>query len=187
VTVDTKRFTVDPQEVEAWIREVPRAERSSLLDALFEFGQMKMEGARDHTDAIDSKAVAIVGWSSAMVAFLVSILMDGPQSWVWVHTAATVVACAALVSAAVAVWLAWSAHAPRQWRSPSTRDWFERDYFDDVSTLRTFHVVQMLKSVQSTDAQNDQKGTALWRAQLAQLVATGATISLVVFRLFVFR
>ena len=157
------------KQIEAALLEQKSSE--PLLSAVENFGGIMVNEVVGRTTTIEAKAVSVLGWTTALLAFL---LFDRAENQSVFATDGRLL----LLTLVAVLWaLAASAYAAgaRRWRWPSARDWFCTDYFDDPSKLRVYHQIALLETCQAHHRINEAKGRALTHAQWALLLAALVT------------
>jgi hypothetical protein len=108
---------------------------TEVSDELLSFGQMLLDEANDWAKQIDSKATGVLGWATAILAFLFTQLTK---------TSGMVNLSLGVASgsfAMLAVRRAYKAlQARKGWLWPSDRDWFEETAFGSADELKRFHI-----------------------------------------------
>jgi hypothetical protein len=132
------------------------------------------------SNVLDSKAVSIMGWTSALLALFI---------WqpTWAHTPAVPIldvlaAIGGALGAAVSLAASGVALRIRQWSWPSQDDWLRSDLFGHPSVLKRFHLVSMLETHDDHCNVNARKAHALKVAQMALLCAGGCLVAQLLLR-----
>ena len=110
-------------------------EDPAITDQLYAFGSVLLNEIGVRATQIDTKATTAMGWSTAILAFLLAQLgrVNGKLDIAFTIIAATLAFAAAA--------LAFAAIQPRtQWEWPSDLDWFQRAAFPSADRLKRYHV-----------------------------------------------
>ena len=152
-------------------------EQSEVTDQLYVFGSVLLAEIQDRAKQIDEKAVTVLGWSLAVLAFLFT------QANNFGSGAALFLAIICAISASLATICAYRAReARRAWGWPSDMDWFEAAK-DGADELKRYHIRAMHAARQAQLDLTGIKGTWLIRSEKL-LVFAGATLGVaVLFRL----
>ncbi len=178
--------TVNPKEGAVRSVDVKEAQTKLLsqpyekvADQLYSFGALLLGEVQQRTTALDAKLTSVLGWTAAMLAFL----LIGNQSWVaapmdslarlqnWLMIFAAVLAIGAIFCAFLGM-------KTTLWIWPSQRDWFKMSLFDQGLTLKKFHIIAMLEAHQAHNHLNQDKGKWAWHSQwLLAVAATSVGLS----------
>jgi hypothetical protein len=142
-----------------------------VTEALEEFGTLMLEELREHTYGLESKAMSTLGWSAALLVFLLFPFGEGASGPL--ATLPRVVRLTAATAATVAIVFAYLALRLTKWAWPSEHDWFREDLLSDPSALRRHHVQSMLATYRDNRRRNQQK---IRRAKIAELCLVIAAI-----------
>ena len=141
-------------------------EDMGVTDELLAFGQMLVEEVQQRVGQIDSKAAMVLGWSTAVLAFLLDRLRD--VSVVWSLGLSLVGGLCALFAAI----LAYRALRARQgWKYPSDADWFQKSALVSGDELKRFHIRCWHEIRKSQNALVEQKGKLLLSSQWLLVIA----------------
>lgn len=157
---------VDINQVIEFMNGDPSA---ATVTELYDFGKLLLDHIRAVRTSYDTKLSSCLGWSSAMLALLVSGLMKwvGPNLPGYLASAGTVLALGAVMASIFGL-KSWGG---LKW--PSEKDWFAPDFLDDADLLKRQHVVAMLEAHQSYSLRTQRKGYAL---MLAEYLLAGAAL-----------
>jgi Type I restriction modification DNA specificity domain len=141
------------RRLEAYFERIPEA--SSLAFAL---GQQLLQEVNDRSAQIDAKGISILGWSGALLAYL---LIHAPQIYradsIMVEALGTVALLLAFLAAFSG---SWSART-RKWRGVSDKTWFPDPLLViDLEHLRQHYVAELHESRSTWDRGCQQK--AFW-------------------------
>ena len=156
--------SINIDDAKAALRAHPTRE---VLDELRGFGDLMMSEVVSRAGLLETKALGALGWASVILAFL---LLGGPtwRNVAWWQTCGLVLgALAALFSAE----RSFDALRVRKWTWPSQRDWFRSDLFDDVNSLRIYHLLALLENHETHSLANGEKARSLEWAQWGLLLA----------------
>lgn len=147
-------------------------ENATLYDELHTFGELMLDEVTARTEALDSKANSILGWTSGLLALFV--WSPPAQGSSWLESIAALIgaggALVALIESALALRV-------RQWEWPSQQDWFHTDVFDDVLCLHRLHLLAMLEAHEARCGGNEKKAHALKIAQVGLVLAGLALVA----------
>jgi hypothetical protein len=135
------------------------------VEELHRFGQSVLSEAQQRGAALDAKLIAILGWSSAVLAFL--LFSSSGSKWV---------SAAAMIASAAAVLLSFLGLRSRMYCAPSEVDWFREELLDHPSRLKRHHVISMLTAHQSETSRSLSKMSFLARAEVALVSAAALVI-----------
>jgi hypothetical protein len=145
-------------------------EQSEVTARLEDFGRFLISANRERTKAIEGKATLIVGYSVAVLAFLVSkeptqSVMGAMWPPLGVRVA-SICAAISLMFAFIALWVKSS-------RWLSDRQWFENenDVMEDDDRLRRCHVLAMHAANAKLRVSNDEKADNVRVAQASMIIA----------------
>ena len=153
--------TVDPEEIK---RLLEGTQNQELVDELFEFGQLLLDEVQQRTAQLDTKLISLLGWTAAILAFL----LVGDASWLesaYRSPATAILMLLATFCSICAVVCSFLGVKTAVFRSPSESDWFQTDLFDNVLDLKKQHLRSMLDAHQSSNQINAQKGNRAREAQ----------------------
>lgn len=145
---------------------------SDTVDELYEFGTLLLAEVQGRSAALDSKLTSILGWSSALLGFL---LVGAPGGFLG--------DLLLLVAAGLALGAVISSSAGLRiviWMTPSEQDWFRDGLMDSPERLRSYHVISMLNSHQDHEREMGKKAAHLVRSEKL-LVATAVLIAVALF------
>ena len=128
-------------------------EETDVIDHLYSFGLMLTAEIGQRSDRIESKANLVVGWSTAILAFLVTQLGKLTAS----RHALQLIAIGIALLAMSALWCAFLALKSRSdWIWPSDKDWFCESEVGSSERIKKFHL-QCLHGVRQTHQRITQK------------------------------
>ncbi len=158
-------------------QELPGAEVDELLakysseevtKELFDFGQMLLAADDERVGLIDSKATTLVGYSSAILAFLLIRGTGWTHSWPELIAIAIVgvIAGLACLSAGIALWGA------QNWRQLSEVTWFPREQvLAGSDPLKRFYISAMHQVLQDNHRIANRKADQMIIAQVLVALA----------------
>lgn len=154
--------TVNSKEIE---RLLLANKYEELTEELFSFGQLLLDEVQQRTAQLDTKLISLLGWTAAILAFL----LVGDASWVEsAHKpgiATTIVMLLATLSSLGAVACSFLGVKTAMFQFSSEKDWFETSLFNDVLTLKKFHLISMLETHQAHGRVNERKGQRAHEAE----------------------
>jgi hypothetical protein len=169
----TSTIELEPATVDALV-DGPRSPEST--DRLLDFGRALLRANDERAAALDSKATMIVGYSTAVLAFMLSRSMPvvGQPFWLvlpWLS--AGIFAAIACVSAGMAL------RAAQNWRNMGEATWFPKDVatIADPDRLGRWYLTAMHQSLQENHRITNQKASETICAQLA-VSAAGTSLAL---------
>jgi hypothetical protein len=110
-------------------------EDPQVTDELYSFGQMLLTEVQQRAGQIDSKATTILGWATAILAFLFTQLdKTGGAVDLGFGSAVAGLTSVAVISSYCAL------RAREGWRWPSDRDWFQKAALCKGDELKRFHL-----------------------------------------------
>ena len=137
-----------------------------VTDELVSFGQTLVAEVQQRSGQIDSKAAMVLGWSTAVLAFLFSSLRGAS---VTPSLGFSVIGALCALFAALQAYRALRAR--QGWESPSDADWFEKSALINADELKRFHIRCWHGVRQSQNALAEQKGKLLLSAQRLLVLA----------------
>lgn len=153
-------------------------ESIDVTDELIAFGQIMLSEVQQRAGQIDSKAATILGWSTAVLAFLFASFYSISI------TAGLAFSAASAVAAAVSALQAYrSLRAREGWQWPSDADWFEKSALVSGDELKRFHLRCWHGVNKSQNVIAERKGKLLLSGQHWLLIAGGILGSGLVIRL----
>jgi hypothetical protein len=138
------------------------ATSDAVVEEFQRFGQVLFAECLQRGSEVDRKLTTMIGWS---VAALASLLVKYSRTPV-PDTLATSLLVAAAVSAFAGIALGSFAFKTRMWPTPSEKDWFREGLWDNVQTLKRYHVVSLLVAHQEHVRQTRTKADCLRRVEL---------------------
>lgn len=157
--------TVDEQFLDRVSEQLKAAKYDEkVLSALEQFSGPMVDELFSRIATIESKAINVIGWSSALLGFL----MLRPA--VTTHEGRVIIGLAA-VALVVAIVAGFMAAKARRWQWPTTRQWFCVEEFDRPHALRVQHLMALLRAYQGHTITNRDQASALKYAQWAILGA----------------
>ena len=170
---------VTSENAESWLAAIDPKDEKELAADLFQFGNLLLSQVSTLTGAIEAKAIAILGWSIALLGFLV--LTPG---WLandnWAAAGLTLWTIGWTVLSLVASFLAASA---RDWQWPSQQDWLNHALFSEPIQLRQYWLIAILEAHTAHATQNRRKAACLVVAQWAIVLAGLGFATIVTVRL----
>lgn len=134
-----------------------------VTDQLYEMGKLLLDDCMQRVDQLDRKAVAIAGYTGAIIALMVStfsIWTAGVDKWAIIFVA---VGCLiGLVGGCMALASTW----PQQFDMPSDSDWFEEAGLTNPDKLKRYHISSMHLSITSHEKVNARKVVKIKRSQI---------------------
>ncbi len=160
------RFTVQQNDLSSEeVQELVYSyEEEGVTDELASFGQMLMAEVQQRSSQIDSKAAMVLGWSTAVLAFL----LDPPHS---VTLSLGFIVLGALCALFAAIQAYRALRARYAWECPSDADWFEKSALVNGDELKRFHIRCWHGVRKSQNALAEQKGRLLLSSQRLLLFA----------------
>lgn len=163
--------TVDPKEIERLLMANTYQE---LAEELFSFGQMLLDEVQQRTAQLDTKLISLLGWTAAILAFL----LVGDGSWLEstqkIGLASSITMILATLSSLGAVVCSFLGVKTQVFQFSSEKDWFKTSLFDDVLKMKKYHLVSMLETHQAHSQLNQRKGRRAHQAEW--LLAASATL-----------
>jgi hypothetical protein len=149
---------------------VDRGISKETAEELFTFGKLLFANNDDRIKTIEAKASSILGYSSAILAFLLTRSADLDRSRPTAICVALIAACA--VSACVCGWLALKS---RSWKALGESTWFPpknfRERLDEPDDLKRWYIKAMHQMYQENHRITDKKARLMIGAQLSIGVA----------------
>jgi hypothetical protein len=167
--------TVDPKEIEGLLMA---DQYRDLTEELFSFGQLLLDEIQQRTAQLDTKLISLLGWTAAILAFL----LVGDTTWLEsaykTGLATTIMMLLATLSSLGAVACSFLGVKTTVWQFPSERDWFQTSLFDDPLKMKKYHLMAMLETHQAHSRANERKGERAHQAEwllAASAVLVGMT------------
>ncbi len=133
-----------------------------VTDQLYDMGKILLDECMQRVDRLDSKAVAIAGYTGAIIALMVStfsIWTAGIDRWAVCFVG---LGClVGVVGGAMALASTW----PQKFDLPSDSDWFEEDGLANPDKLKRYYISSMHLSIGSHEAVNAKKVAMIKRSQ----------------------
>ncbi len=150
-------------------------EKHEITAELAVFGKMLMDMTNQRAASLDAKATSIVGYSIALLAFLVANAKDWTS-----HLSAgeKLLALPASLSIFVAIVAGGWAMRAQRWAWFSAKDWIRREILVDVETQRRYYLSVAQKVHRRNERVNESKACAVVTAQMA-LACGGVLLALV--------
>lgn len=164
-------WTIDVSHVISFLGNNPKKE---TVDQLYDFGKLLLDQARTLRSSYDSKLTSCLGWSSALLAFV--LIGGGGKTPTLAGAAIIAGAVAALASLFSA---AFGLASRAGWKFPSEKDWFAEEYLAWPQQLKIHHIIAMLEAHQSYNRHVQKKGYALMVAEWS-LAVSGTFLGAVV-------
>lgn len=148
-------------------------QEKTVTDHLYGFGLTLIAEIAQRADRIESKANLVIGWSTAILAFLFTQL----EKLSTLGRMLQFIAGGIAVLAMVALWLSFLALRSRNdWIWPSDKDWFRESELESEERIKKFHL-QCLHGVRQThQGITQEKGRLLrhseWFLLMASLLLT---------------
>jgi hypothetical protein len=159
-------------------------QETAVTDQLYAFGSILLAEIQDRTKEIDGKAVMVLGWSLAVLAFLLTQTnnLGGIVATVFAAISATLAlaaaVCAYMARATLSVW-AW----------PSDKVWFQAKVLQlqlgAADELKRFHIRSMHATRQAQLALTERKGKWLSRSETPLVLSAVALGAAVLSKLFI--
>jgi hypothetical protein len=158
-------------------------QETAITDQLYAFGSTLLAEIQDRAKEIEGKAVVVLGWSLAILAFLLTQVNNLGGS------VATVLAALSAIFAITAAVCAYMARVTlSEWRWPSDKDWFQAKVMrlgaEGADELKRFHVRSMHATRQAQLAITERKGEWLSWSELPLVLAAVALGGAVLSKLF---
>jgi hypothetical protein len=151
----------------------------SITDELYAFGRMLLAETDDRARQVDSKATSVLGWATAILAFLFTQLIQASG------IVNLTLGVASGLFALLAVRRAYKAlQARRGWLWPSDLDWFEETAFASADELKRFHIRSMHRVRSERARITEMKSNHLWRGEKWLVVAALLLVAGIAARLF---
>jgi hypothetical protein len=146
---------------------------SQALERLYGFGQILFGEVQQRSSQLDSKLTSILGWSSAMLAFLVLDLGTHTRGAINVSLIglAASFAFGGLIAAALGI-------RSTRWIIPSEADWFRDGILDRPDDLTRYYVLSLLETHQDQNRENSKKSRFLAIAERC-LIGGGLALGVV--------
>lgn len=140
---------------------------TETLDHLHAVGELPLTEISGRTVTIEGKAMSALGWSTAILAFLLSgEAWQSPKgSWQNAVIFMTGLGTAAAMASAVTAYLAVRVRGGWSW--PSQSDWLQFGLLNEPARLRHYHLVAMLEAHGKHSELNHQKAEWLTWSQSA--------------------
>ena len=169
----TQTIELSAAEVDAMVDAQRPAETT---DRLLDFGRGLLRANDERVAALDSKATMIVGYSTAILAFMVSQGEPVPGRPWWVvmpWLLAGICAAVACFSSGMAL------RAARNWKNMSEATWFPKDLstIADADRLGRWYLAAMHQSLQENHRIANQKASETIISQLA-VAAAGVSLAI---------
>src|SRR6266568_3705432 len=117
-----------------------------VTDELYDFGKMLVSEFVDRVHHLDSKAATLAGYSTGIVALLVSTFSFWkPALHLWGVGIVFAAALSAVCSAGFSLWAA----SIFKFKWFSDDEWLSEDYLDDAESLRRYHILAMHNVIES--------------------------------------
>jgi hypothetical protein len=160
--------SIDIDAVEACLERAMTSDaKGELFCALEHFGQDMVTEVRDRTQALDAKALAILGWTSASAALFLGRI-SALTTLRWWQIAPII---AGTIAALVAVISSFLAMRVSKLRNPSAADWCHIDHFHNPYKLRLHHLMSHIEMHAQRGRVNHRKGVWIHRAQWGLVIA----------------
>ena len=140
-----------------------------VMDSLEQFGTLMLEELRERTYGLESKAMSTLGWSAALLVFLLFPFGEGASGPL--ATLPRAVRLTAAAAALVAIVFAYLALRLTRWGWPSEHDWFREDLLSDPDALRRHHVQSMLATYRENRQRTQRKVRYAKIAELCLVIA----------------
>jgi hypothetical protein len=168
----TKPHELPGEEVDQLLAKYPSEE---VTKELFDFGQMLLTTDDERVGLIDSKATTLIGYSSAILAFLLMRGVSWTHSWVELIAIALVAVLAGL--ACVAAFMA--VRGAQNWSQLSEATWFPRDQvLAGPDQLKRFYISAMHQVLQDNHRIANRKADEMIIAQIL-VAAAGVLLAII--------
>jgi hypothetical protein len=152
-----------PEDVDALVLGYQSQETTKVL---FDFVRALLKANDDRTAAVDSKATMLIGYSTAILAFLLTRgpgLVGEPWWLVFLRLMTGIFAAVACVSAGMAI------RSARNWQNMGEATWFpvDRETIGDPDKLGRWYVRAMHESLRHNHEITNKKAGEMICAQLA--------------------
>lgn len=155
----------------AFEKKIPQASSLALT-----FGAQLLEEVMNRSSQIDSKGMSVLGWSSALLAFL---LVNAPKIYASGSIFAQVLGSIAMILAFLAAFSGMWASRTREWRGVSDETWFpDPDLMMDGEHIRQ-HYLAELHELRSTWDSNCRRKVDWLRIGQNCLAAAGFLVLLI--------
>jgi hypothetical protein len=147
------------------------------VDEFYRFGTLLFSEIQQRGSEVDRKLTNLLGWSIATLAFLLlnrtHFGQYGSYTWVAMITASIFsLGCIAIAAYAIKT---------RMWRAPSEADWFQKDLWEDPTTLKRYHLISLLATHQAQAMNVKTKAECLWLIEVFLLISSGVILGLILF------
>jgi hypothetical protein len=141
---------------------------AELLSALEQFGGPMLDELFGRIATLETKAISIVGWATALLGFLL-LWSNKPGTGLALElvSGATWLAVVAVITGSFAA-------RARRWKWPTIDQWFCEEEFDSSVRLRAQHLIALLRSYQAHTGVIRRQALALLVAQIA--IALGGVL-----------
>jgi len=148
----------------------------ATVEEFYRFGALLFSEIQQRGSEVDRKLTNLLGWSIATLAFLLL-----KQPFAHVGNVASIAEITAGVFSLGCVALAAIAVKTRMWRAPSEADWFQKDLWDDPSSLKRYHLVSILATHQAQARNVKRKAECLWIIEIFMLITGIVILGLILF------
>src|SRR5579872_4771709 len=153
---------------------------SDVVNELYSFGSMLVSETKEMRNRIESKALNVLTWSIAIVAFIYTQLPRG----------AIGIKCIFLISmlaASIAIWFSYCAIRLTSRSIPSDEDWFEVDCLKNPNShiIRLYHVQSLHVLKHDLLIVAAKKSKYLSCAETYLVVSAGAFVIAVIAKMFI--
>ena len=135
---------------------------------LYDFGVLMVTEVERRALGIDSKLTSILGWSSAVLGFL---LLGTSPGGSFGSSLLLLVSIALTLGAVISSFLGLRTIL---WITPSEKDWFRDELLENAGRLRRYHIVSMLNTHQDHEKEIEKKASRLALAE--RLLAVAASL-----------
>lgn len=146
-------------------------EKPEVTNQLFEFGKMLLEEVEDRSRRINSQSVTVLGWSMAIIAFLVSGINRAPTGISGYFALGS--AIAALIA------MVFSSNALRtrpNWGLPSDKSWIHGSALVQEDELKRYHIRVIYDVMKGNVPLVNSKSRSIYIAEVSLIVAASALI-----------
>jgi hypothetical protein len=171
---ETGIHPVDPEEIKHLLLA---ADNKELTEELFSFGQLLLDEMQQRTAQLDTKLISLLGWTAAILAFLLVGDASGLASATKAGVTTIIMMLMATLTSLGAVTCSFLGVKTTVWEFPSEKDWFQTKLFNDPLKMKKFHLISMLVTHQVHNRANDRKGRRAHEAEWL-LAASAAFVGL---------
>jgi len=169
-------------DVAALEKQLADLHSDATAEQLFKFGLLLMTEVQQRTGQIDSKLTSTLGWTSAMLAFLILGTLGTKELFgqVWL-VLVVLLAIIAATSATLCAFLGLRTQG--RWPVPSEIDWFQPSLLGQPERLKRYHILSMLEVRRAHNAFNIRKARLAHSAEICMVMASASTAAVLFVRL----